>query len=641
MSQSTKPLAEQPPAQSEQAMPSSLVSLVELLRSRHEGGEHRNDTAHWLHAQLTPFGIRVRYDQYPDPGGDSVHEGHVVAVAPLSEAELEKHIAHDAAQTQAAAAQTQAAAREEDAGSASSGMSSQRESECPSQQSGRSRRAGVTAAVSVRRGKLHIEFDDPGLVEPREMCSDGGSQNGSCSAPWGFSIGRIILSHTDGRRAGMSSDTLSQLVAECNGAVLDARTWKLLVVPPRSLCVGPPARDVNATLQAGGYDVIQVSDATVATIYSWEHPLKARGRIWCIATVNGYDVSPLQWMGEQTYAEIIYELLSEHADFVEASGLRLVRNFLCDNDVRLDFQGLDPSMCYTIGFRHPDFHPLAGSVVDPPGVWNIQGADLATGRPLYGADNPGLPHVPHQLTYDRESLAGLLRGEPTVERMARHGEGALGEAIAAISAGRPMPLAAACEKAAALDGRPKHITPLNYGFILRARDPAQCQCPDVLVQTDLLAQVRRLVYQMPSKSAREDLTSLTRMEFAAMRAYLSDRDRELFLQLFPVFAPHFKEYGALVEKVVDMIIMLGRQTSMAPMTRPADQTVPSTKIATLARAMLAFINSSGGVNVFNKDAPNIVRDYVMQREYAILLLRALRSTSRCATPRSATPSSMA
>ena len=51
------------------------------------------------------------------------------------------------------------------------------------------------------------------------------------------------------------------------------------------------------------------------------------------------------------------------------------RGLLCVDDVRLDFQILDRGRCYTIGFRHPNFHLMAA---DPPGVWNIQSVDQAS-----------------------------------------------------------------------------------------------------------------------------------------------------------------------------------------------------------------------------------------------------------------------
>ena len=53
-----------------------------------------------------------------------------------------------------------------------------------------------------------------------------------------------------------------------------------------------------------------------------------------------------------------------------------------------------------MGFRDPNFHPMAA---DPPGIWNIQSVDLASGV----ATAAGLPGTPHQAAYNREDLVRL------------------------------------------------------------------------------------------------------------------------------------------------------------------------------------------------------------------------------------------
>ena len=73
---------------------------------------------------------------------------------------------------------------------------------------------------------------------------------------------------------------------------------------------------------------------------------------------------PFKVGGDETYAEVLFELLAKSPTFLAATGLRLRRSFICVDDVRLDFQTLDRGRCYTIGFRHPNFHPMAA---DPPG----------------------------------------------------------------------------------------------------------------------------------------------------------------------------------------------------------------------------------------------------------------------------------
>ena len=190
----------------------------------------------------------------------------------------------------------------------------------------------------IEHGMLRVQFD----TEPR----------------------RVILSR--GRRGGGSP-----LCAECNGAVIEVRPWTHLAVPPRAFDPRPSkkevdraftAPDADGVIRTGRYNVIQVIDGTVVTIYSWTHPKKAL--VWCLASTNGFDVSHLKWDGDETYAEVLLELLAKSPTFLAATGLRLRRGLLCVDDVRLEFQTLERGRCYTIGFRHPNFHPM---VADPPG----------------------------------------------------------------------------------------------------------------------------------------------------------------------------------------------------------------------------------------------------------------------------------
>ena len=106
--------------------------------------------------------------------------------------------------------------------------------------------------------------------------------------------------------------------------------------------------------------------------------------MWFLVSANGFDVSHLKWGGDDTYAEVLFELLAKSPAFLAATGLRLERG-----------------RCYTIGFRHPNFHPM---VADLPGVWNIQPVDLASGV----ATTTGRPGIPRQAAYNHEDLVRLV-----------------------------------------------------------------------------------------------------------------------------------------------------------------------------------------------------------------------------------------
>jgi hypothetical protein len=452
-------------------------------------------------------------------------------------------------------------------------------------------------------------------------------------------VARILLS-CEGLRARQNS----LLSAECNGAVLDGASWALLAAPPRAFVARPAARVVNRALAAarpseegetgvGLYDVIQVSDGTVVTLYHWRHPSK--GPVWCLATSNAYDVSPLLWMGSKPYAELVFELLALHPRFVAETGARLLRGFLCPGDVRLDFSCLDPSRCYTFGFRHPEFHPLAA---DPPAVWNIQAVDLATGRPSHAsalapirggrrrpAESGGLPHIPRQAAFSRADIvrlalaAGRGRGKSTGVKVGDFdliSRTALAEAQAAISGASVPGLLPAAPGV--------HVSPFNYGFILRARDPGACGGGDVLCESPLLRRVRQLVYLRPPRQIREKLDELSRLEYCALRAFLSVSDRADFLALFPAFAGRYAAYREFVENVIRQILLAYRQSSLGEAPAFGRPAAPRSRTKIIAQGLLAHIlRHERAFDAFHADAPSIVHDYVVCPEYAFVYLQAM------------------
>ena len=313
--------------------------------------------------------------------------------------------------------------------------------------------------------------------------------------------------------------------------------------------------------------------------------------MWCLASANGYDVSNLKWGGDEIFAEVLFEHLAKSPTFLAATGLRLRRGLLCVDDVRLHFQTLDRGRCYTIGFRHPNFHPMAA---DPPGVWNIQSVDLASGV----ATAAGLPGILRQAAYNREDLVRLVGSQDVrrrgirVEDLELISRRALDDAKAAI-AGKPVPRLLASRKWVFING-----------FILRFRRPEVC--PDVLYASPLLYRVRQLIYTLrPPQQVQS-----ARYQYNSLRAFLCPSDRSDFLELFPEFAPYFAMYERFVNNVVDFMI------------NPAE--IKTGREGVIAQTILARIKRSERIFSFsNKSQRDVVYDFVVCPEHVVLYLKAL------------------
>jgi len=463
--------------------------------------------------------------------------------------------------------------------------------------------------MSVERGVLQV-------VDVEEE-DDLEVYTGGVALPEIKQVRRVILSYTNS-----FGGLLHPICAECNGVVLDAETWEYLAVPPREFNYRAPEAAVDVFLAKGLYDIIQVSDATVVTLY--KHP--ARKDAWCISSSNGYDVSSFRWMGGKTFAEVIYELLGAYVAFAAETQMGLVRVAGGDEtdlggdsapkktaETFLTFKKLDPACSYTIGVRHHNYHPL---LHDPPGAWNIRATRLSDQTVA-----AGLKGIPAQKVYTAAEIH-TMRGaggstEPVTQRILKGLlEGALADAKTEIA--KDPHRTAPVDPDATV-----RVTPFAYGFVLRSRAPkATGVFSDVLVQSDLLLRVQSLVYRRHQTEIRSLLDHGNRLEYNALRAYLTPLRRRDFVELFPRLQPRYKAYAALIQDIVRRVVAAQRAAVMTPGAKPG---APATHADIIAREILAYIRhrENGTFRVFDPDAAKIVTDFVVQPDYAHLYLAAL------------------
>jgi len=446
---------------------------------------------------------------------------------------------------------------------------------------------------------------------------------------------------------------------EFSGLLFDSESWLPLATPPPAFKLRPATDAVNALLVADAYDIIRVDDGTVVTLYKWNHP--QHGKVWGMASNNGYDVSSLYWMGPMTYAEVFYDLaVRRYPEFVTQTGMGITRT---GKSTRLTFTKLDPSFSYTVGFRHHNFHPV---VEDPERMWSIQSlpnlaqrygttveltlqslaVDLAAtktgtsnvvssespkvssespkassaGPALFeaGSEAPVLK-IPAQATIEPTQLARELGVEQlTLAHLRTAGVCAFETAIAHISgAARVFPADLA----------------FNYGYILRLRPADRLKPgaaavvaanPDhehVLVETPLLTRIRRIVYERAPRTIRDRLTAEERQQFSALRAFLTP-DRRDFLLIFPAWAARFTTFEKFTNSVIAEAIHILRQRVRTP---PSRDPRPSTMAGHIASALLNHISKTMALTAPHRDAESILRDLIIVPENAYLFLRAMQA----------------
>ena len=169
----------------------------------------------------------------------------------------------------------------------------------------------------------------------------------------------------------------------------------------------------------------------------------------------------------------------------------IVREVLGD----YDFSVLDQNATYTFGFRHPDLHPF----------------DSAGGHSVWNIGTPEMPGLPTQtLVEDTSNLYELA--------------------------------------ARGLDDYLAGTRPYNLGYICRGDGLKQ----DVIIESTLLTTIRKLIYDLPSKTA-QSTENFKSMDYVVLENFMDFRRRDLFSRVFPEFNPKMQFYRELFDEVVTKV----------------------------------------------------------------------------------------
>lgn len=342
-------------------------------------------------------------------------------------------------------------------------------------------------------------------------------------------------------------------------------------VPPLSFNKQHNYTIVDKYLAQNLYDIYKVVDGTIVTLYYW-------GNRWNIASSNGYDVSSYYWIGDLTYAEVLYDLFSRlYPESIDKNGITLVDNFL------LDFN-LDTNFCYTIGFRHHNFHPL---LLDPECVWNIQHVNLLTKEVIY---ENGLLGIPNQINIDQSTEC-----IKSVDQLTSINKLSVNNAV--------------------------KINPsFNYGFILKSRDPSITkQFSSVLIESPLLRKIKNHIYDYPSNLLNQFINNKNRLEYVIIKNYFNKQEKNDIIQLYPQFNNVYTSLSKCINDTINCIITIMKNKQ----ANTNDQLNYKPCIITLSYALLKHISKHEALDPFNKDIESILKDYITNIEYIILFINTL------------------
>ncbi len=127
-------------------------------------------------------------------------------------------------------------------------------------------------------------------------------------------------------------DFKNPMLKECNGLVLEYDNgWNLLAMPQPAFCTTKVSmKKLNDIYQSGGYDVYEVLDATILTLYHY------KGK-WCLSSTKGYDISSTEMIEGVTFMDALQHLM--------------------DTKYRaFKLEDLDKDCSYTVALRYSKYH---------------------------------------------------------------------------------------------------------------------------------------------------------------------------------------------------------------------------------------------------------------------------------------------
>lgn len=138
---------------------------------------------------------------------------------------------------------------------------------------------------------------------------------------------RVILYTRHGK-----IDFKNPMVKECNGLVFEYNNgWHLRAMPQNAFCTNKISmKKLNDLHSANNYDVYEVLDATILTLYYYNGQ-------WRVSSTKGYDIGATEMVQGMSYIEAIQDLMdTKYKSF--------------------RFEDLTKTYSYTIALRHSKYH---------------------------------------------------------------------------------------------------------------------------------------------------------------------------------------------------------------------------------------------------------------------------------------------
>lgn len=290
---------------------------------------------------------------------------------------------------------------------------------------------------------------------------------------------------------------------ECNGLILEAGPsgWKPLVVPLMSPKSNVNTHAMNQFLKSNVFSVYSLQDGTVINLYF----SNTYSNNWVVSSARGISMNDVKFTNK-TYQELVSECLLSY-----------------DLTWEQFTETLDPTHCYTLGFRHPDMHPFNEQKSHK--LWTIQSVNThETNSSVY---------FPVQ-----KWAHSSLDTQTSIENPKT-----IGSLYEQLNSALPNFLS-------------KSEEPV-FGFMLVSSSPELTREHSVvMLESSLLRTIRRLWYDNEYVNYSKK-TGFPRERVIKLNGFLDSTRHDIMLKLFPQVKEDFDSYknneDEMVEQIYEML----------------------------------------------------------------------------------------
>lgn len=304
-------------------------------------------------------------------------------------------------------------------------------------------------------------------------------------------------------------------VNECNGLILDRKTYNPLVIPVKVL------RKKVKLSPSVDYKIYYIEDGTVVNLYyldnnssegACKNSSEGECNNWLISTANGYEMNKVTW-DTKTYQTVITECLA---------------------DIGLTWETftslLNKEHCYTFGFKHPEFHKFySGTKKGIYKFWFVQHVRLSDMK-IFNTFDTFDTMFNSQKLYEH----GFTNNDLLLKDLNRTATNALQIYTDHVDECNDVK----CDN---------HEDYVNYGYIIKSDDE------NFIIESSLLQKIRTIWYNKEFINLCKE-KNWNKTHAVILNSYLDNNKYKIFLQLFPQYKNQMEDYSRLIYNIISDLI---------------------------------------------------------------------------------------